>query len=70
MRVDGVLGCSLGSGVVGWQGWKFIGWGLIGFGVEAMRRRVVDEEAMLREKVGKEWEVWHKKTKRFIPFVF
>ena len=70
LRVDGGLGCWLGEGVVGWVGWRWIGWGLIVFGVEMVRRRVVDEEGMLREKVGVEWEVWHKKTKRFIPFVF
>jgi len=70
MRVDGGLGCWLSGGVVGWQGWRWVGWGLIAFGAEMVRRRVVDEEGMLREKVGKEWEVWHAKTKRFIPFVF
>jgi protein-S-isoprenylcysteine O-methyltransferase Ste14 len=35
-----------------------------------MSARVRDEEAMLRGKFGREWEGWHRRTKRFIPFVF
>ena len=36
----------------------------------ALRLRVVDEEKMLRDKFGLEWEAWHKKTARFVPFLF
>ncbi|KAK9350263.1 hypothetical protein V1523DRAFT_420376 [Lipomyces doorenjongii] len=31
--------------------------------------RVWDEEKMLKEKFGKDWERWHHKTKRFVPGV-
>lgn len=53
-----------------WQGWKVVGVGMIAFGAELIRRRVMDEEGMLRGSFGKEWEEWHGRTKRFIPFVF
>lgn len=33
-------------------------------------KRVTEEEMMLKKTFGKEWEDWHKKTKRFIPGVF
>ncbi|KAL4902926.1 hypothetical protein BDW74DRAFT_180225 [Aspergillus multicolor] len=32
--------------------------------------RIRDEEKMLREKFGRVWEVWHKRTARVIPWVF
>lgn len=32
-----------------------------------MMARVRDEEEMLRQHFGKEWEEWHAKTGRFIP---
>ncbi|KAL3432929.1 hypothetical protein BDV09DRAFT_117771 [Aspergillus tetrazonus] len=31
--------------------------------------RIRDEEKMLREKFGREWEVWHKKTARIVPWI-
>ncbi|KAL4754417.1 hypothetical protein BDW72DRAFT_190278 [Aspergillus terricola var. indicus] len=31
--------------------------------------RIRDEERMLREKFGREWEVWHKKTARIVPWI-
>lgn len=33
-------------------------------------KRVNEEEAMMREAFGKEWEQWHAKTARLIPGVF
>lgn len=33
-------------------------------------RRVLDEEEMLKKKFGREWEEWHGKTARFVPFLF
>jgi protein-S-isoprenylcysteine O-methyltransferase Ste14 len=33
-------------------------------------KRVKDEESMLKGTFGKEWEVWHEKTKRFVPGLF
>ncbi|KAL4994669.1 hypothetical protein BDV10DRAFT_188791 [Aspergillus recurvatus] len=32
--------------------------------------RIRDEERMLKEKFGREWEVWHEKTARIIPWIF
>ncbi|KAI9859082.1 MAG: hypothetical protein M1824_003922 [Vezdaea acicularis] len=32
--------------------------------------RIPDEEAMMRNLFGKEWEDWHRKTARFLPFLF
>ncbi|KAJ5490497.1 Phospholipid methyltransferase [Penicillium expansum] len=32
--------------------------------------RVLDEEVMLQQKFGQEWEQWHRSTKRLIPGVF
>ncbi|KAI1330940.1 hypothetical protein F5Y16DRAFT_361643 [Xylariaceae sp. FL0255] len=34
------------------------------------RNRVRDEEKMLRAKFGDDWEAWHARTARFIPFIF
>jgi protein-S-isoprenylcysteine O-methyltransferase Ste14 len=33
-------------------------------------KRVKEEEMMLKSTFGKEWEVWHAKTKRFVPGLF
>ncbi|KAI0485008.1 hypothetical protein GGR56DRAFT_681057 [Xylariaceae sp. FL0804] len=38
--------------------------------VAAAAARVRDEEAMLHAAFGREWEEWHARTARFIPFVF
>ena len=49
-------------------GWLFTAaWGI--FLLSVLGVRVRDEETMLREQFGTEWEKWHAKTKRFIPFV-
>ncbi|OJJ38286.1 hypothetical protein ASPWEDRAFT_35911 [Aspergillus wentii DTO 134E9] len=32
--------------------------------------RIQDEEMMMKEKFGKEWEEWHSKTSRLIPGLF
>jgi protein-S-isoprenylcysteine O-methyltransferase Ste14 len=68
-RVDGVVGCWLSAGVVGSPWWRVVGWGFVAVGVRLAWMRVVDEERMLRETFGEEWEVWHRRTKRFIPLV-
>jgi protein-S-isoprenylcysteine O-methyltransferase Ste14 len=36
-------------------------------GVMLVRVRVRDEERMLREKFGREWERWNARTARYIP---
>jgi protein-S-isoprenylcysteine O-methyltransferase Ste14 len=33
-------------------------------------KRVCEEEKMLKGAFGKEWENWHAKTARFIPYIF
>jgi protein-S-isoprenylcysteine O-methyltransferase Ste14 len=69
-RVDGAVGCWLSKEVVNWGGWKGVGLAYVAIGVEMLRRRIVDEEGMLRGVFGREWEVWHGRTKRFVPGVF
>jgi protein-S-isoprenylcysteine O-methyltransferase Ste14 len=34
------------------------------------RKRVSEEEAMMKEALGDEWEAWHKKTSRFVSGLF
>ncbi|PMD60711.1 uncharacterized protein K444DRAFT_612409 [Hyaloscypha bicolor E] len=77
LRLDGILGCLLPSCVVRWGMWSgglrvwptllvIMGvFGLFGVGI-----RVKDEEAMLKREFGREWEKYHRKTKRFIPGIF
>ena len=71
-NVDGAVACFLPSWVV--DAWASIKWLLLtafaGFVVVSMGTRVRDEEAMLKEAFGKEWEEWHRKTSRFIPGLF
>jgi protein-S-isoprenylcysteine O-methyltransferase Ste14 len=69
-RRDGVLACWLSESVLrsGW--WGVINVFFAGVAILAVRTRIVDEEKMMKETFGKRWEVWHAKTKRFIPGVF
>lgn len=70
-QADGVLGCWMPAGWVAWLvAWK--SWGAVGFMVfylVLLALRVRDEEELLRKTFGREWEEWHARTKRFIPFV-
>jgi protein-S-isoprenylcysteine O-methyltransferase Ste14 len=72
LRWDGPMACWLSGGVVerlnGWGLYVYAAW--VAFGLFVMRLRLRDEETMLKEKFGKEWEVWHARTKRFIPGLF
>lgn len=43
---------------------------ILAFAMSVAWRRVKDEEAMLGNKFGAEWEGWHARTARFIPFIF
>lgn len=71
-RPDGVLSCWIPPR------WyhilRDVEWGLIpvGFSVLmfAMWTRVRQEERLLRTEFGVEWETWHAKTARFIPWLF
>lgn len=72
MAPDAVTGAWLGKELVerlkSWVGWGFVGWmGIFG---AILAVRVRDEEAMLRKEFGKEWEEWHKRTARFVPWIF
>jgi protein-S-isoprenylcysteine O-methyltransferase Ste14 len=74
LRRDGAMGCWLPEWVVKSEeigiGMKAaVGVGLVG-GLWGLGVRVRDEERMLRARFGKEWEVWHAGTKRFVPGVF
>ncbi|KAK0646782.1 hypothetical protein B0T16DRAFT_414246 [Cercophora newfieldiana] len=77
-RLDSVLGCWLpgwmrgGASANGRLGglsrWVFIpGW--VAFSVYVVSKRVMQEEEMMRGAFGKDWEVWHEKTARFVPGV-
>lgn len=69
---EGVLGAWLSTTKVErFKPWAGVGlamwtvlWGIM------VWVRVRDEEAMLRKAFGKEWEVWHAKTARFLPWIF
>ncbi|OAA73877.1 Isoprenylcysteine carboxyl methyltransferase [Cordyceps fumosorosea ARSEF 2679] len=41
-----------------------------GLVVQQIATRVRQEEAMLKELFGKEWEEWHARTSRFVPGLF
>ncbi|KAL3479377.1 hypothetical protein BJX99DRAFT_255635 [Aspergillus californicus] len=51
-----------------WQVPMLVSGAAIGCAILGVRMR--DEERMLREKFGKEWEVWHASTARLIPGFF
>ncbi|QDS75660.1 hypothetical protein FKW77_007182 [Venturia effusa] len=69
---DGVVGAWLSKGLVEklnpWKGWALAAWTAMWCGMIAVRVR--DEEGMLKRIFGEEWEAWHKKTARFVPFIF
>lgn len=52
------------------------GWGLVCYAAMAvlsamlLKLRISEEEALLKEVFGKEWVVWNRQTKRFIPGLF
>jgi protein-S-isoprenylcysteine O-methyltransferase Ste14 len=64
----GVVGCWLPTWIPNvTRFWRAL---VIFFAVGIARvtwKRVSEEETMMKETFGKEWEVWHKKTCRFIP---
>lgn len=68
------MGCWLPEWIVQSEGVGMgmavaVGVGFVG-GLWGLRVRVRDEERMLRARFGKEWELWHARTKRFVPGVF
>lgn len=66
---DGVMGCW--TKTKWWSGW---GWAADAVWMVvytlAVKERVRREEALLKAEFGKEWERWHRRTKRFIPGVW
>ena len=72
MRWDATPACWIGESTLA----QMEGWGptiwilLLTLSFFLLVARVRDEESMLREKFGGQWEDWHCKTKRFIPGVF
>jgi len=71
LRKDGVIGCWLPAWVAELPYLNEVGMVamiallLLGVGI-----RVADEEEMLRATFGKEWEDYHTRTKRFVPYLF
>ena len=47
--------------------WGTVGIAMCGLMMRLARKRVSEEEALLKGVFGKEWEQWHGKTARFIP---
>ncbi|KAI9054780.1 hypothetical protein LZ554_001927 [Drepanopeziza brunnea f. sp. 'monogermtubi'] len=70
-RQDGVLACVTPSVLVRMKGLTAVA-GIVIMGLESFGvvQRVQDEEEMLRQEFGKEWEAYSRKTKRFIPGIW
>jgi len=70
-RVDGVVGCWVAPWIVNLRYlWRAVAGLLIIAGARLTRKRVLAEESLLRKTFGRDWDVWHEKTKRFIPGLF
>ncbi|KAJ5612271.1 hypothetical protein N7510_005465 [Penicillium lagena] len=72
LRWDATPACWVSEEVLA----RLDGWGvsvIVGalvLNIAICAARVKDEEDMLRGQFGKEWEEWHRKTKRFVPGIF
>jgi protein-S-isoprenylcysteine O-methyltransferase Ste14 len=71
-RWDGAAGCWISdSGMERLRGWGWCVWVVLAAIVLwVMGCRVKDEEKLLKERFGEEWEEWHRTTKRLVPGVF
>ncbi|KAJ5166279.1 uncharacterized protein N7482_005060 [Penicillium canariense] len=71
LRWDAVPACWISETTLArWSGWgPGVLAGHIVVALFVLFMRVKDEEEMLRQKFGKEWEQWHRSTKRFIPAI-
>ncbi|KAK0739082.1 hypothetical protein B0T21DRAFT_382209 [Apiosordaria backusii] len=71
-RVDGVMSCWVPDRW--YTHLRELGWSLAPVGVSMVMlgvwTRVMQEEKMLRDRFGDEWERWHARTARFIPWLF
>lgn len=70
-RLDGVLACWLPAGALrALAAWKwFVAPCLAAPFFAVLVTRVREEEEMLKGEFGGEWERWHGRTARFIPWV-
>ena len=70
-RWDGGIGCWIsGHRMERLEGWGWVMYSFLGVAeVVALTLRVRDEEKMLKAKFEKEWEDWHLRTARFIPWI-
>ncbi|KAI9723292.1 MAG: hypothetical protein M1812_001175 [Candelaria pacifica] len=68
LRQNGVAGCWLPPIMVSWPGADIVVLGLCSsLWFRGVWGRVKEEEAMLKNTFGKEWELWHARTSRFVP---
>jgi len=69
-RPSGPVGCLLPYWIVNatWFWRAFVVLAFVGVNRTAWKR-IIEEEAMLKKEFGREWEVWHRKTKRLVPGV-
>jgi protein-S-isoprenylcysteine O-methyltransferase Ste14 len=69
--LGGVMGCWLPAWIVHARTfWTAVTLLLVtGIG-HVTWKRVTEEETMMKDTFGKEWEEWHTKTARLIPGVF
>lgn len=69
LRWDATPACFIPGPLLAWlRGFGFSVYvGGFVFGTWTLMMRVRDEEEMLRQHFGKQWEDWHRVTKRFIP---
>lgn len=72
LRPDGIVGCILPDWLVmgTLYAWPLLLLVFAILGLLGIMVRVREEEAMLKRQFGKEWEEYHRKTKRFIPGMF
>jgi protein-S-isoprenylcysteine O-methyltransferase Ste14 len=69
-RADGPAACWVEPGMVMRALHALLTMGYVGTLVYGFRLRVRDEEALLKAEFGQEWEVWNRRTARFVPFVW
>ncbi|KAI2468860.1 hypothetical protein F4781DRAFT_248488 [Annulohypoxylon bovei var. microspora] len=71
-RIDGALSCWIPPewyGTLRTLGWAFVLPTWVSLSVFGLWTRVQQEESMLHAKFGVDWERWHARTSRFIPWL-
>ncbi|KAI1104811.1 hypothetical protein F4804DRAFT_305928 [Jackrogersella minutella] len=72
-RLDGAISCWVRPewyGALQTLGWALLTPTWLSLSLFALWTRVQQEERMLQAKFGVDWEKWHAKTSRFIPWLF